>query len=121
MKFMLSGDFVLAAGFTNSGIPLLKSVSRNVAEGLTGEWSYHAESNWLDGNGMGGIPVSVDEACVEEYLALLENARVDPAVPAQVDAILGEELSAFFAGARSAEETGRMIGNSVGTYLNEGK
>ena len=70
---------------------------------------------------MGGISVSLDEETVNEYLGLIENATVDPAVPAQVDAILGEELSAFFAGARSAEETGRMIGNRVGTYLNEGK
>jgi multiple sugar transport system substrate-binding protein len=70
---------------------------------------------------MGGIPVSVDEACVEEYLSFIGNARVDPAVPAQVDAILGEELSAFFAGARSAEETGRMIQNRISNYLNERK
>ena len=121
MKFMLSGEALKAAGLTNSGIPLLKSVSRNVAEGLTGEWAYHALSDWLDGNCMGGIPVSVDEACVEEYLAFIGNARVDLAVPGQVDAILGEELSAFFAGARSAEETGRMIQNRIGNYLNERK
>ncbi|MBE6724362.1 MAG: hypothetical protein E7576_04040 [Ruminococcaceae bacterium] len=121
VKFMLSGEALKAAGITNSGIPLLKSVSRDVVEGLMGEWSYDAESNWLDGRGMGGIPVSVDEACAEEYLALLEAARVDPAVPGQVDAILGEELSAFFAGARSAEETGRMIQNRIGNYLNERK
>ncbi len=121
VKFMLSGEALRAAGLTNSGIPLLKSVSRNVAEELMGEWSYDAESNWLDGRGMGGIPVSVDEACVEEYLAFIGNARVDPAVPGQVDAILGEELSAFFAGARSAEETGRMIQNRISNYLNERK
>jgi multiple sugar transport system substrate-binding protein len=121
VKFMLSREALRAAGLTNSGIPLLKSVSRDVAEGLMGEWSYDAESNWLDGRGMGGIPVSVDEACVEEYLAFIGNARVDPAVPGQVDAILGEELSAFFAGARSAEETGRMIQNRIGNYLNERK
>ena len=121
VKFMLSGEALKAAGITNSGIPLLKSVSRDVVEGLMGEWSYDTESNWLDGRGMGGIPVSVDEACAEEYLALLEAARVDLAVPGQVDAILGEELSAFFAGARSAEETGRMIQNRISNYLNERK
>ena len=121
VKFMLSGEALRAAGITNSGIPLLKSVSRDVAEGLMGEWSYDAESNWLDGSGMGGIPVSVDEACVEEYLSFIGNARVDPAVPAQVDAILKEELSAFFAGARNAEETGRMIQNRISNYLNERK
>ncbi|MBO5273512.1 MAG: hypothetical protein J6I45_02745, partial [Clostridia bacterium] len=62
-----------------------------------------------------------DPAVVQGLYDFLDTARVARPVPVDVQAIIDEEMASFYAGAKTAQETAKLIDNRVGTYLAERK
>ena len=62
-----------------------------------------------------------DPTVVQGLYDFLDTARVARPVPVDVQAIIDEEMAAFYAGAKTAQETAKLIDNRVGTYLAERK
>ncbi|MBE6612380.1 MAG: extracellular solute-binding protein [Ruminococcaceae bacterium] len=62
-----------------------------------------------------------DPAVVDALYDFLDTARVARPLPSELQTIINEELAAYFAGDKSADETAKLIDNRVGTYLAEKK
>lgn len=56
---------------------------------------------------------------IKEYMDFLESCVPWPKDPSQISAILKEELSAYFSGAKGKEETINVLQNRVQLYLDE--
>lgn len=68
----------------------------------------------------GDLPVAViDEEFRNAYYEMIASLRACNVVPAEIREIAEEEVSAFYAGLCSAEETGKNISSRVSLYLNE--
>lgn len=63
----------------------------------------------------------ITEERIEEYRALLEDARTYPIRTAPILAIISEEAEDYFQGSKSPEEVCRLITNRVQLYLDEGR
>ena len=58
---------------------------------------------------------------IEDFNAYMEQCVAKPLADDKLRAILEEELDAFFAGGKSAEDVAKVIDNRVQLYLNERK
>ena len=56
---------------------------------------------------------------LEEYLAFVENCEPTPYWPQDIRSIIGEEISPFFEGKKSAAEVADVIQRRVQLYLDE--
>jgi multiple sugar transport system substrate-binding protein len=65
----------------------------------------------------GGQAYSAD--CGEMLLQLIKNASQKRIWDSQIESIVQEEVTAFFTGDKSAEETAKIIQNRVSIYLSE--
>ena len=63
--------------------------------------------------------VTIDEEFKNEYYKMIDSLTACSTVPAAIKEIVNEEISAYYAGLHSAEETGRYISGRVSLYLNE--
>jgi len=65
------------------------------------------------------MEVKADEALLEQAWTFFDASPVMPFVPQDIIDIVDEELTTFFGGGQSAENTARYIQNRVSTYLSE--
>ena len=65
----------------------------------------------------GRIEIIVNDEIIAEYESVLDNVRYIDAVPDEVVAILSEEIEAYFAGVRDAEETAELIQGRASRYV----
>lgn len=63
--------------------------------------------------------VAIDDQFKNKYHTLIDSLTVGDFVPIMVTEIVKEELSAFYAGIHTAEETAEMISNRVALFLGE--
>ncbi len=64
--------------------------------------------------------VVIDNQFKNAYYELIDSLRAGSTVPVTITEIVNEELSAFYAGIHTAEETAEMISSRVSLYMNEG-
>lgn len=119
LKFQKNDRIKIKAGF---------SCRRDVTEILLDEYQEkskkNAEDGWLSTAGLWGIsveqtPLTAEQ--LEQFWALLENAKPEPSIPAELEAMVREELALYFAGECSAEEAAGKLDNRVQNYLDERK
>lgn len=119
LKFQKNDRIKIKAGF---------SCRRDVTEILLDEYQEKAKKNaedgWLSTAGLWGIsveqtPLTAEQ--LEQFWALLESAKPEPSIPAELEAMVREELAPYFAGECSAEEAAGKLDNRVQNYLNEQK
>ena len=63
--------------------------------------------------------VTIDEEFQNEYYEMIDSLTACSVVPVVIKEIVNEEISAFYAGIHSAEETGSYISSRVSLYLHE--
>lgn len=66
-----------------------------------------------------GVPMRVTQDDVDKVLAYLESIEAKPAIDTKVLGIINEEMEYFLAGAKTAQETTRLIQSRVSIYLSE--
>jgi hypothetical protein len=103
ISYALSDDFLSSA--SNIGLParidtLNAQITAAVEKAQNGGQAYSAD-------------------CGETLLHLIENASQKRIWDSQIESIVQEEVTAFFTGDKSAEETAKIIQNRVSIYLAE--
>lgn len=119
LKFHQSGRIKIKAGF---------SCRRDVTELLLDEYQKKAKKNADAGQlstaslwGISADQTPLTDEQLEQFWALLESAQSEPLIPAELEAIVREELAPYFAGDCSAEEAAGKLDNRVQLYLDERK
>jgi hypothetical protein len=103
ISYALSDDFLSSA--SNIGLParmdtLNAQISKAVEKAQNGGQAYSAD-------------------CGEMLLQLIKNASQKRIWDSQIESIVQEEVTAFFTGDKSAEETAKIIQDRVSIYLSE--
>jgi ABC-type sugar transport system, periplasmic component len=111
MKFLLSEDMQSAPEF--KGLPLNKAVMDKALSGIQAQLQEGMQLM----NGV--IPQPLTDEELKNMKELVEGAAAFTKSDSKINAIVGEEALAYFAGQKSAEEVGKLIQNRVTTYLNE--
>ena len=127
IEFMLSSDCMLNYYRGMRSIPSSRDVVRQWADFERGLYYYYApdslacrvrEEPSADLPEMEGrIEIIVNDEIIAEYESVLDNVRYIDAVPDAVVAILSEEIEAYFAGVRDAEETAELIQGRASRYV----
>ena len=128
IEFMLSSDCILNSSRRGMrSIPSSRDVVRQWADFERGLYYYYApdslacrvrEEPSADLPEMEGrIEIIVNDEIIAEYESVLDNVRYIDAVPDAVVAILSEEIEAYFAGVRDAEETAELIQGRASRYV----
>jgi hypothetical protein len=103
ISYALSDDFLSTA--SNIGLPArMDTLNVQISEAVE-----NAKN--------GGQAYSAD--CGEMLLQLIKNASQKRIWDSQMESIVQEEVTAFFTGDKSAEETAKIIQNRVSIYLSE--
>ena len=127
IEFMLSSDCMLNYYRGMRSIPSSRDVVRQWADFERGLYYYYApdslacrvrEEPSADLPEMEGrIEIIVNDEIIAEYESVLDNVRYIDAVPDAVVTILSEEIEAYFAGVRDAEETAELIQGRASRYV----
>ncbi len=130
LAYFLSAECTLDEMRGMRNIPTLKSSMEawNESEGQMYYYYYYGDIGRTSGNtkpfdeskeepGMqifAGDPVIVDG-----LYNFLDSAQIAKPLPDACAALIDEELQAYFAGDKTADETAKLLQNRVGTYLAE--
>lgn len=135
LRAFISGKNDWRAG--RDGFSVLKSKIYEMAEenkdrhtfysfsGGTSSWSGDNEYMVVDENGRlngeAGILVDFSQEKLDEFVAWLDTigTPLQASVPEEITSIINEEITAFTGGARSAEDTAKIIQSRVSLWLAE--
>ncbi len=110
--------------FRNDSFKAGFSCRRDVVEKLLEEYQEKTGGNggWRGGSSKWGIYVEnepLSDEQTEQFMALFEDAGLEPQIPSEVESIVREELAPYFAGDCSAQEAAGKLHNRVQLYLEE--
>lgn len=109
------------------GLPVRKDLFEEWAREETRR-PYHVDENGerveydltLYRNGQEVVVPPLSQGQLEELIAYVESVTTLPFEDTNVMNIINEEMGAYFAGQKTAEETAKLIQNRVQLYVNEG-
>lgn len=108
------------------GLPVNKAIFLEKAQKLTerafrtnenGEKVEYDDTLYYHGEEVPILPMTQTQ--VEQLTAYIESVRNVSSVNEEVSSIINEELEAFYAGDKTAEETAKLVQNRVRLYLDE--
>jgi len=130
VKFMLSGEAIYDEMKGMNWIPAMKDTLQGWRKNEGQLYYYFAEGTTDYRTSLGpfqdeskidypGRLVTLDDETLAKFTAFVESIHAAPGLPEDIYTIIQEEMSGYFAGAKSAAETAKVIQNRVGTYLSE--
>ena len=130
IRYLLSADCVIDEARGMRSIPSLKTTAKawDESEGKmyyffyydnVGQWSADNKPITSRDEGAPGVSIQLTQGRIDEVYDFLDKVQAYPYIPTTIATIVDEDVDAFMSGAKTVDETAKIIQSRVSTYLSE--